>query len=502
MLVFSTAASNAAADRWIEQRAAARRERVELYKTADEDRQARADHAHTEIAALFEKVGAGQVVIAKDDLWQLLAGLGRLSPEHLGDLPEQLGTLDVQVTKSNPAGLKALTATRKSITARPWELLRKSVEAGNVELATAFLWEVLYFDPDYAPIRKALGQKKVDPKQVEGLRTAQIGGRLAERMPQIKPLHPNRYWFSPFDAARLKQGYWWDERFGWIIAEHADRYEKGFVYDLQRKQWSTMEDANAYHARPGRDWQVRTEHLLISGTADLQKLVKVANRLEAMYDEIFTTFPNFFSNSRRVDVMRYALGLAEHEPFKVWVYATREEYIQRADAVEWSGGVFNPSTEEAYFYGGPSQTMYHEFTHQVLHVMTGNNRSPTWLTEGIAVYAQTIKFGARGAWFPGARPNNSWSLDELFKLRRGDDWYRAVETAQRKNRSSPYGPSGSLVTFVMKMEDGHLRTDFIDYLRDNYRGQAGTRDLWDYLGMSEQAFRQAYARWVASTAAR
>ena len=467
-----------------------------LREAAQADREARAEHDRTQIQALFEQVRNGEVVIAKEDLWQLLAGLGRLSPDHLGDLPEQLQNMAVTAEKSNPAGRQALANTRQSITERPWELLRKSAQVGNVELATEFMWEVLYFDPDFEPIRKALGQKKVNPDKVKGLRTAQVEGKLAQRMPQIKNLHPNRYWFSPFDAARLKQGYWWDERYGWILAKFAQRYEKGYIYDLQRKQWATLQEANEYHARPGRDWQVRTEHLLISGTADLQKLVDVANHLEAMYDEIFRTFPTFFSDSHRVDVMRSALGLAEHEPFEVWVYATRDEYIQRADAVRWSGGVFNPTTEEAYFYGGPSPTMYHEFTHQVLHLMTGGNRAPSWLTEGIAVYAQSVTFGIDGAHFPGARPNNSWSIDELFKLRRGDDWYRAVETAQRKHRQTPYGPSGSLVTFAMKLEDGRLRTDFIDYLRDNYRGQAGTRDLWDYLGMSEQAFRQAYAKWA------
>lgn len=488
--------SSAVGDRWSDERAEGRRAREELRETALADRAARAGHAQAQIAALFDRIANGGIVIAGDDLWQLLAGLSRLSPDHLGDLPKRLREMNVKAEVSDAAGQQALAATRAAVTDRPWELLRKSVEAGNVALATDFLWEVLYFDPDYQPIRSALGQQKVNPDKVQELATVKITGELVEKMPEIADLHPNRHWFSAFDADRLKEGYWWDTRYGWIDAHYPDRYEKGYVYDLQRTQWAMLDDANAYHARPGRDWQVRTEHLLVMGTARLESLVQVATQLEALYDAIFTAFPSFFSDSRRVDVMRYALGLAEHEPFEVWVYATHAEYVQRANAVGWSGGIFNPSTGKAYFFGGPSQTMYHEFTHQVLHVLTGGNRSPSWLTEGIAVYTQSVTFGLRGASFPGAARDGSWSIDELFKLRRGDDWYRAVETAQRKHGPSPYGPSGSLVTFAMRHADGTLRSDFVDYLRDSYRGRTGSREVWDYLGMSQPQFKEAHARWL------
>ncbi|MEZ6191619.1 MAG: hypothetical protein R3C45_10060 [Phycisphaerales bacterium] len=473
-----------------------RQARLDLRIAAQVDREARAAHAAAQVAALLDRVEAGGVHVAGVDFWQLLAGLGRLSPDHLGDLPGRLRKLELRDGPSDPAGVQALVQTRASITDRPWELLRNAAGAGHVRLATEFMWEVLYFDPDYEPIRKALGQQKVNPDKVSGLQTEQITGELAQRLPEIKGLHPNRYWFSAFDAARLKQGLWWDPRFGWIDAKSPDRYEKGYVYDLQRKQWTTLDEANAYHAKPGRDWVIRTEHMLIMGTADLGVLAEVADRLEALYDEIFRTFPGFFTESRRVDAMRYALGLAEHEPFAVWVYADHAEYVQRADAVGWSGGIFKRSNGTAYFYGRPSPTMYHEFTHQVLHVMTGGNRAPSWLTEGIAVYTQTVTFGIRGAEFSGAPADDSWSLDDLFALRGGDDWYRAYENAQRKNLSSPYGPAGSVVTFAMQYDDQNFQAEFVDFLRDNYRGRSGNHDVWEYLGMDEGAFRRAYAEWV------
>lgn len=482
---------------WDDRRAEARRERAALKETAAEDRGVRAGHAQAVISGLLSEVEAGTVVVASEDLWQLVAGLGRLDPDAVGPLAKRLRRLEADPDESNAEGAKALSDARASITERPWELLRRSVEVGNVPLATEFMWEVLYFDPDYGPIRKALGQKRVNPELVDGLSSMpKIMGALVEDVPEIERLHPNRYWFSPFDAARLKQGLVWDEKLGWVDTRHPDRYERGGVYDLQRKRWTTLAEANDYHSRPGRDWIVQTEHLMIKGTAELEVLAQVASRLEDLYDGVFVTFPNFFADSRRVDVMRSALGLAEHKPLKVWVYATADEYHQRADAVGWSGGIFRPSNETAYFYGRPAPVMYHEFTHQILHVMTGGNRSPAWLTEGVAMYTQTVRFDLRGASFMGWPADASWSLDELFKLRGGDDWYRAMERIRRKGLRSPYGPSGSVVTFVMQLDDGLYRADFTDYLRDSYRGKAGTRELWDYMGLSERVFREKYGAWV------
>jgi hypothetical protein len=87
-------------------------------------------------------------------------------------------------------------------------------------------------------------------------------------------------------------------------------------------------------------------------------------------------------------------------------------------------------------------------------------------------------------------------VDEVLALRNHDDWSRAVEGAQRRNARSPYGSCGSLVTFAMRYADGALRSDFVDYLRDNYRGQVGSREVWDYLGMTEGQFKEAYGRWL------
>ena len=194
--------------------------------------------------------------------------------------------------------------------------------------------------------------------------------------------------------------------------------------------------------------------------------------------------------------MRYALGMAEHEPFDIWVYATREEYLKRSEAMAWSGGIFRHSNQTAYFYGGPSTTMYHEFTHQVLHVLTGKNRAPNWLTEGIAVHTQYVQFDIDGARFPGAPKNGNWSLDEVLSLTSHKDWNRAVETSRRNGNDSPYGSSGSLVTFAMQYRDGTLSPDFVDFLRDSYRGQDGRHKIWDYMGIPEPVFRKAYADWL------
>ena len=48
----------------------------------------------------------------------------------------------------------------------------------------------------------------------------------------------------------------------------------------------------------------------------------------------------------------------------------------------------------------------------------------------------------------------------------------------------------------MQYDDTNFQAEFVDFLRDSYRGRSGKHDVWDYLGMDEGAFRRAYAAWV------
>lgn len=486
---------------WPDERARQRQQRVELREMAQQDRQARAESAVQTIDALLSEVEAGELKADPQDLWPLIAGLARLSPEHLGDLPDRVrkipaGPLTPTETEAWSSRLGQALAV---LTDRPWELLQKAAAVGEVRLATDFMWEVLYFDPDFAPIREALGQVKVDPDKLDAALPQEPAVRRSADapLPEIAGYDPDRYWLSPFNAARLREGLIWTEAYGWAMAAHPDRYRQGYVYDLQRKRWTRLDEANAYHSRAERDWMVRTQHVEVRGTADLHVLAEAATRLEALYKQIFGEFAGFFADSRQVDALRLAVGLAEHDPLVVWVFRNHAEYVERTGAPQWSAGVFVPSMGQSFFYGRAGTTMYHEFTHHVLHVLNGGNDSPAWLTEGIAVYTQSVGFESGRVRFPGAGYDEAMPLDDLLAIRNNKTWHRVVETADRRDGANPYPAAGSVVTFCMNSDDERYRADFIDYLRDSYRNLARNRAVWDYLGLSEAEFIQRYRAWGA-----
>ncbi len=492
-------AGSAQAGPWEQQRAEQRRQRQELSELAAQDLQKRAESAAAVIDKMLSRVESGELKANRADLWHLVAGLARLSPEHLGDLPLRVRGLSDDHVGADPAWPAALQQAREQLTARPWELLQRAADVGSVELAADFMWEVLYFDPDFEAIRKALGQVKVEPELLDKAMPPAPNrtGRGQDQIPEIANYDPDRYWLTAFNAARLREGFIWTPAYGWAMAQYPQRYRDGYVYDLDRRKWTTMDEANQYHSRTGHDWVVPTQHIELHGSADLQILADAATKLEALYREIFRVFAGFFSDSRRVDALRLALGLGDHPPLKIWLYRDHDEYVRRSGAVEWSGGVFNSGNGVAYFYGRANDTMFHEFTHQVLQVMTGRNGSPAWLTEGIATYTMTVRFDLGRAVIPGMPYEANIALNDLLEINSNKAWYRAVEQAMRQRSNSPYQAAGSLCTFCMNGEDGRFRSDFVDFLRDSYRGAARNYKVWDYLGISQQDFAQQYAQWGA-----
>lgn len=484
---------SASADPWSKARQRQRDDRQALRERLEEEREKRAVLTETQIIALVDRIEARQWRVEAEVLWGMLAGLIRLDPARLGDLPDRIRRLPVASESEplDPAYAAALSETREVLTTDTYELLKRAADVGEVRIAVELMWEVLCFDPDHEPIRDALGQVRLPDEVARQLPRPQRGVRRQISIPELADFDPDANWFSPFDAQMLNKGLIWNQMRGWMPIKHADRYDKGAIYDAQRRKWATIEEANEYHSRAGRDWRIRTEHLDVRGTADLDQIALVASELEAMYDEIFAVYAAFFAHDRRNDPLRLALGLAEHQPLVVWVYRDHDEYIRRSDGPEWSGGLFRPDTKACYFYGGPSTTMYHEFTHQVLHVMTGKNNAPSWLTEAIAVYTQTVTFVDNGLTFRGAPYAGRLPLDDLFALRNGRAWYRHAES----DRPSAYDEAGSLATFCMDAEDRRYRADFIDYVRDAYQGRTRGREVWEYLGLSRRELEAAYHRW-------
>ncbi|MEE9403692.1 MAG: hypothetical protein V3V20_02260, partial [Algisphaera sp.] len=275
--------------RWFDRRAEQRENRQALVGQAQADKQVRVQQAQEAVGTLIEQVENNELVADFEDLAQLLAGLGRLDEGALGNLLDRLVALTpdqapVEMSNENQTVWdEAVGSTREVVTARPLDLMRRAADAGEVSLAVELMWEVLWFDPDHPVIRKALGMRRISAKLQERVMLAFATPRdaVSEKAIDYDRFDPNRNWYTRFAAERLQDGLVWDTGLGWVNPKHKKRYARGGVYDLQRRGWFTLDEANAFHAQVGKQWEIRTEHLLIRGTAELSILADAATQLEA-----------------------------------------------------------------------------------------------------------------------------------------------------------------------------------------------------------------------------
>ena len=311
--------------KFMTQRAEARAQRQSLVQQAHDDAQARGQRAQAAVATLLGRVEDGELTADFEDLAQLMAGLGRLDQDLLGDLPGRLTALtDTQAPAelSRPAQAAwtaALGEAQVAATDRPVELMRKAAGAGEVSLAVDLMWEALWFDPDQPVIRKALKMRQLDKKMQDRARLDQSSPRQAVTAKGLdyERFDPNRNWFTAFAADRLKGGLVWDPGLGWVKPTDKAKYARGGVYDLQRRGWFMVPEANAFHAQPGRPWEIRTEHLLIRGTADLAIMAGRGHAARSLSPrDLWDLRRIFFPAAGRLDVLRLALGLVDSKPSK------------------------------------------------------------------------------------------------------------------------------------------------------------------------------------------
>ena len=462
------------------ERARLQEQRAELRAQVVADRQRRAAEGDEAIRALVEEAKLNRLPGQKQQLLAMVQAVRRLNRERAAPLQELVEALPPPPDELGKRAERDWERTRikqlKATLGRTGELLNRSLEAGMTDLAYEFLREVLTFDPDRAPVRRQLGQSQI-----------------------------NGEWLGPFGAQMSEMGLRWDNTLGWIARDFPERYAAGEFFDLQTRQWTTLEAANQQHASVSDPWVIRTAHLEITGTTDLANLVDVANNLENFYAQIFAAYASFFTKSKAD--YKLVFGMMQHDPLKVWVYKDRDEYLkQNPDIPQWSAGVFKSGPKTSYFYGKVGGVMYHEFTHQILHVFSGTNRSPPWLTESIAVYTESPTYHdgdlvlgdidasrkIRGH-LRAVKAGKHMKLDELLRIDTGDKW------SGTKDPGPQYAAAGALAWFCMEADDRAYRGDFIDFVRDSYLGKA-EYPLWAYLGMDEYEFKQRYQAWEEQTA--
>jgi Protein of unknown function (DUF1570) len=487
---------------WYQQRAALRKSRVAMEQGASDDRVARAVRASRLIEELVAKAKEQGIGRDDEDLINLVSGVSLLDPNKNAPLTALLATLPEKTT-ADAKQLKIwqpLLETKRNDLLKPTEkLFKDALEAGVPSVARDCVDQALALWPDHRNLRRNLGQIKFE----------------------------NR-WYGPRGAELTKLGQAWDEQLGWILVKDRARYAKGEYYDFQSKQWTTLDAANAIRSDLKNQWVIQTEHLVIQGTAPLKALVDVANRIETFYDRVFAAYSGFFLKvsgkkvsdedfkvlfgTMRKDKANDKAKSKDRDLLVVNVAKDKSAYVASLPAgvdAGWSAGMFIPNTRESYFYQGIAEVIYHEFTHQILHIFSGTNRAPAWLTEGAAVYTESPVFEAGrmvlgemdgnehlSAFFHQMKSGKALTLAQILALEDGRVWMSS--TTPDLN----YPAAGMLVEFCMEADNRRHRSDFLDFLRDSYLGTTSNYKVWDYLGMSYAAFDTAFSEWIDGQAKR
>jgi hypothetical protein len=353
-------------------------------------------------------------------------------------------------------------------------LSRRTLAAGHVSLAFDLVREAAFHDTDHETARKILGYVRLGNE-----------------------------WVSPFEAAKLKTGYVWHDRFGWLLKSHVERYEKG---ERQVKsRWMSAAKADAFRQDFREAWEVRTDHFLIKTNHSLERGVELARKLEDFHAVFFQTFAGFFHSPE--DVQNLFAGrsgtVRQNAPYVVHFYRLRDEYLAELSKktnqpIQITKGMFFPETQICYFHDDPAATeaeqdatLYHEATHQLFSVARPRavplgQKNNFWIIEGIACYMESCVIDPETRQVSLGDPYYSRFVAARLHLE-NDRYYvplaefsrmgmAAFQSVKQPQIAWNYSQGAALTHFFMHFDGGRYRDSLIEHLSQIYSDKKLTRD--------------------------
>ncbi|MEZ6064887.1 MAG: hypothetical protein R3B90_04095 [Planctomycetaceae bacterium] len=425
---------------------------------------------------------------------------------NLDNLPPSVGS------PANPAGQPGqfdweaeLRAARQLYADDLFLIALEAIRQEFPRLALDWIRETAFHDPDHELARERLGWV-----------------RYGDR------------WVTPFTALMLRRGYLHHERFGWLPADHVDRYEQGERFWKGRWVPADREPELRKSISMVDAWEVESDHFVVRTNHSLERGVELSAALEDLHRFFIREFAEFFAT--RGQMTRIfddgkpldPTGVGKHE---VWYFRTREEYQRYVRAKQKGAdlmtGFYMPRERRAYFFAAPDnpqaniETLYHEVTHQLLSesnrkVFEVGEASGFWAIEGIACYMESFNRG--GERFTVGDPMHS----RIYFARErivAEDWFMPLEQFTHMGRSkfqaapagqSPeetmktwqryYSQATGLTHFLLHYENGRYRDGFVSYLTQLYspdsriRGPAQSLD--EAVGVTFDELNRQYVEYV------
>ncbi len=321
-----------------------------------------------------------------------------------------------------------------------WQLAQWCRTQGLTAEWQQLLDAIIVIDPDHAAARKALGFEKIAGKWLAGDEAAKAKGWVKF----------NGTWMPPERARRMQT--------------RQDNFRK---LAKVRADWNNA-------------WQIKSPHFTFTSNSAPRVVEEISNGMELCYRELVKVF----------NVTK------ELKPIPVEVYANQEQFMKGSA----EAGFPVPRGVLGYFYYGGGEgvgircfytgnidhtlaTLQHECTHLMVHTMVPDDRAPTWMNEGLAVYFEDAQRTDTGLDLKSIPFYRLWSLQEQLKE---EPISLNLLTSLRGSRqySGEYYPQGwSLVYFMLYGKDGKYRKNFMNFY-DLLRTQRNQDD--------QVLFRQAF----------
>ncbi len=401
-------------------------------------------------------------------------------------LPEELPSEASPSQLSGSGELeKEFSQLRREYAERFFRLAVQAARAGQVELCFACLNHVARDDPNHQGLRRLLGFKR----------------------------HRGR-WVSPLAASRLRRGWVYDRRWGWLPRSHLKRYEQG-----QRRvqgRWVSAEQAQHFHSNPQHPWQLESQHFVLRTTVPPEKALPMLERMELCFQlwrRVFASFAYTPSQVRRAVQGGRALP-GPKAKFRVVLFASQEQFRQRLAEVLPPGvqttGYYHSAWRQSFFYwtGNPQDpTLVHELTHQFCAEMLDQvgdvgQRANFWVVEAVACYMESLHLEGTQAMLGG------WDADRVQDARYyfyHDRFSVPLERLcalsrqqfqQHDQLPKLYALSAAWAHFLMDAQEGRFRQGTMQYLKDVFRGRDDPGSLRRRLGLSWSELQGRFLRWM------
>ncbi len=366
-----------------------------------------------------------------------------------------------------------------------YEMARQAAKTGRAGLAFELAITALQADPDYEPARRLFGYQKFRDQ-----------------------------WHTAYEVKKLRAGYVWSEKFGWLPKAYLRRYEEGQRYNDGR--WiSAKEDAERRRdIRSG--WTLETEHYIIHTNHSMEAGAALAVKLERLNRLWRQMFVRYYASEADVMAMFDGRPKSQAAPpqHNVMYFRDRDDYERTLRAslpnIE-TAGIYLERPRCAFFFAdkdADDRTLYHEATHQLFHESRPiapdvGRKANFWIIEGIAMYMESLRredgFYVLGG-FDDQRLHAAQYrlLVDKFYVPLAEFTSFGMEKLQTDPRiATLYSQAAGLTHFLVYYDGGRYRDALVSYLAAVYSGRDNLDTLSGLCATSYRELDKKYHEFIA-----